>query len=86
LDDVDGESIGVSRFQGTGGRLFADILDRTLLEPEGLRLWYLSVINQLAGEGHVGLVHITGNSWAEVDFPHDLRAAEALTGAWASGS
>lgn len=76
---VDGESIGMLRFLGEGGSRFGDRLEARLHDPAALRLWYLSIIDELAQEGGVGVVPIEGLPWAEVDFPNDLpRAAEAV--------
>jgi len=76
---IDGESIGMLRFLGDGGARFADRLETRLRDPAALALWYLSIIDELARDGAVGVVRIQGLPWAEVDFPHDLpRAAEAV--------
>ena len=76
---IDGESIGMLRFRGDGGARFAARLDTRLRDPAALKLWYLSIIDELAAEGGVGIVSIEGLPWAEVDFPCDLPvAAEAV--------
>ena len=55
---------------------------------EGLKRWYLSVINQIAqdhGEGGHDVVStqsIEGLQWAEMDFPEDLPGNRALAAAW----
>lgn len=94
-DETNGESIGMLRFQGTGGALFADGLEAVLRQPEGLRRWYLSVIHAIAQMGHqrshqgghqggqVRVTSIQGLSWGEVDYPDDLAEAEALVRSWA---
>jgi len=79
-EGVNGESIGMLRFLGEGGDRFTDRLDARLRDPAALRLWYLSIIDELAIEGGVGVVPINGLPWAEVDFPHDISfAAERVT-------
>lgn len=82
--DIDGESIGMLRFQGGGGARFVERLSQKLRDPAALKLWYLSIIDELAGEGGVGVVPIDGLPWAEIDFLHDLPiAADAIdTFAW----
>lgn len=82
-DPIDGESIGMLRFQGSGGQLFTDTLEETLGDVSALRLWYLSIIDRIAKSGApsgpVGFVDVTGLPWAEVDFFQDLETAAAAT-------
>ena len=79
---VDGESIGLMLFRGAGPGLFREALDRAMRRPEALRQWYLSVIGQLAQEGHVWTQSIEGLEWAEVDYPLDLARATKMVGHW----
>jgi choline kinase len=53
--------------------------------PEGLKRWYLSVINEIA-QNHdaVRVRSIQGLDWAEMDFPEDLIGNRALTAQWAA--
>lgn len=81
-EDVSGESIGMIRFRDGGGQRFVDRLTAKLQDPEALRLWYLSVIDELSQEGDVGVVSIEGLPWAEVDFLHDLPVAAERVGAF----
>ena len=41
-------------------------------QPESLRNWYLSVVNELAQKIEVRTVSIEGLWWAEIDSPEDL--------------
>ncbi|MEM9147470.1 MAG: phosphocholine cytidylyltransferase family protein [Pseudomonadota bacterium] len=84
-DPIDGESIGLLRFLGEGGALFRDAMRTALAEPEALKRWYLSIIDALALEGHVGVVRLEGEAWAEVDFPTDLLQAEAAVARFRAG-
>jgi choline kinase len=77
-DQVHAESIGLLCFRGTGPALFRDAIDRALRHPTSLRLWYLSVVDALAGEGVVHACSIKGLRWGEIDFPPDLERAQAL--------
>jgi choline kinase len=72
LHTVDGESIGMLRFQGTGVQTFRDALDLAIRQPESLSNWYLSVVNDLAQKIAVQTVSIEGLWWAEIDSPEDL--------------
>lgn len=78
VDAVDAESIGMLRFSSRGAQRFQDAVEAALREPDGLRWWYLSVIDRLADEGLVETCPIQGLRWGEVDFPRDLDAARAV--------
>jgi choline kinase len=79
---TDGESIGLLRFQGEGGALFEAGLEAVLRRPEGLRRWYLSVVDGLAAAIPVRTVSIAGFAWGEIDFPADLERADAMAQGW----
>jgi L-glutamine-phosphate cytidylyltransferase len=72
------ESIGLLAFRGRGVPLFHQAIEQAMCEPSGVAHWYLSVIDALAGHATVGTVSIEGMAWAEVDFPQDVAAAEAV--------
>jgi len=58
--------------------LFVDAVDRALRVSEGLKSFYLKVIDQLAKSHCVETATIEGLSWGEVDYPADLQRAERL--------
>jgi choline kinase len=78
LARTDGESIGLLLFRGPGPELFVDAIDRALRVSEGLKSFYLKVIDQLAKSRLVETVSIEGLAWGEVDYPADLQRAERL--------
>ena len=78
LDLVNGESIGMMRFQESGPQLFGTAMENRIRKPESLKQWYLSLIDELAQEGHVSTFSIQGRIWAEIDNPSDLAQAETL--------
>ncbi len=78
LDQADAESIGMLFFRGTGPALFQKTIEQVLRTPEGLKRWYLSVINELAQTTTVGTCCIEGSPWAELDFPADLKKVEEV--------
>lgn len=81
--EVNGESIGFLRFSEEGAALFRAEIESLMRTPEGLKLWYLSVIDRLAKEtGRVQVSSVEGLDWAEVDFVVDYRAAKLLTERW----
>ncbi len=73
---VDGEAIGMIRFQRDGGDRFVSAMRKALKDAATLKRWYLSIVNELAQEGGVGVVSIKGMAWNEIDFPRDLPIAE----------
>lgn len=78
-DVANGESIGMLIFSAEGGRAFGAALEDTLRDPAGLKRWYLSVIDRLAGKIPVHVAHVPETDWCEVDFPKDIAAANTLT-------
>ncbi len=74
---VDGEAIGMIRFQRDGGERFVAAMRSALNDQAMLKRWYLSIIDELAREGGVGVVSIEGLTWSEIDFPRDLPIAES---------
>lgn len=85
IEAYDAESIGFLRFDPEGAALFTTIVEAALRTPEGLKRWYLSVINQIAQDHDVVRVQsIEGLDWAEMDFPEDLPRNRELAAAWAA--
>lgn len=81
--DVDGESIGFLRFSADGAEIFVREIERAMSTREGLRQWYLSVIDRIAKtQGNVGVVSIQGLDWCELDFPQDYEAMQAMVRGW----
>lgn len=81
----DAESIGFLRFAPEGAMAFVAAVEAILRTPEGLKRWYLSVIDHLGREGGlVSVVSIEGLDWAEMDFPEDVLRNRELTERWAS--
>ena len=82
-ENVDGESIGFLRFTPQGAALFREAVEKAMRRPEGLKQWYLSVIDSLAKTpGQVGVLSIEGLAWGEMDFPADVKRNERITSAW----
>jgi choline kinase len=50
--------------------------------PEGLKTWYLRVIDRLAKTGAVVAASIEGKAWGEVDFIEDLERARQMVTSW----
>jgi choline kinase len=84
IETYDAESIGFLRFSAAGAELFAAAVDDALHRPEGLKRWYLSVIDHLARNGaDVRVQSIQGLDWGEMDFPEDIDRNAAMTARWA---
>ena len=84
--ETDGESIGLLVFRGRGGAMFAEGVEAVLRRPDGLRRWYLSVIDALAPAGGVRVASIEGLAWGEIDYPTDLARAEDVVRGWGGGA
>jgi len=85
IEAYDAESIGFLRFNAEGAALFTRVVEQIMRTPEGLKRWYLSVINQIAQDHDVVRVRsIEGLDWAEMDFPEDLPRNRELAAAWAA--
>lgn len=79
---VSGESIGLMVFDQAGADAFTHKLEEMMDQQNALKLWYLSAIDQLAGEGIVGICPISGLSWCEVDDASDFAAAADVVVQW----
>ncbi len=75
---VDGESIGLLRFQDSGPRIFWRAVDDLLHRPDGLKSWFLRAVDDLARSGLVTACSIKGQRWAEMDTLDDIPHVEAL--------
>lgn len=82
LDVVDAESIGMLIFDNEGGNHFKQAVVDLLRSENGLKSWYLRAVDALAIKELVGTSLIEGYTWQEVDFPDDLKRAEALSAKW----
>jgi len=83
IEAYDAESIGFLRFSADGAGKFAAGVDDVLAHPEGLRRWYLSVIDELAHKGvDVRVCSIEGLEWGEMDFPADVKNLNRLSKGW----
>jgi choline kinase len=76
--DTHGEAVGFSLYRGDGPRLFVEALTAVVGGRDGARRWYLSAVNLLAARDHVHRVVVDGTKCAEIDYPHDLPAAQSL--------
>jgi choline kinase len=76
-DVVNGESIGLMRFTGKGVEAFRSALDLAVRTQNGLKAYYLSVIDKLTREIPVETVSMTGLWWGEMDSPEDLASVRA---------
>jgi choline kinase len=77
---VNGESIGLMYFRNPGPANFRSALNAAVREPESLKRWYLSVVNEMAATIRVATVAITGLWWGELDYPEDLSEVRAYLG------
>jgi len=76
-DVVSGESIGLMRFTGRGVDTFSATLDQRVRTRQGIKAYYLSVIDELTRKLPVETVSMTGLWWREMDSPEDLANVRA---------
>ena len=82
LDSVTAESIGMMAFRDDGPRLFVDKIEALMRTDQGLKLWYLSAIDDLAQAGCVNVCDTHPLSWCEVDDRADLDNAANVVTSW----
>jgi len=83
-DQTHAESIGLMLFRGEGVELFRSSLEQAVRNPGAFKLWYLSIVGQIAESGQVWTQSISGLGWSEVDYPLDLLRASAMVARWHS--
>lgn len=85
IESYNAESIGFLRFSAEGAAAFIEVVDEIMRGPDGLKRWFLSVINELAQARDIVRVQsIEGLGWGEMDFPEDVQRNAELTRRWAS--
>ena len=82
MNTVNGESIGMMKFDQAGCRAFVGKIEQLMSGTDGLARWYLSAIDELAQQGLVGISPINGLSWCEVDDLNDLEHAATVVKQW----
>lgn len=81
LGEVSAESIGMTAFTGSGPDLFNEAVAHAMRRDDASSLWYLSVIDELARDGHVGAWSVGSRVWSEMDDHDDLEAVDAVVAA-----
>ncbi len=82
LEAVDAEAIGFYLFRGNGGTKYAQILDRMVREPQGLKQWFVTAVAGLSKVVDVKARTFDDYEWCEVDFPADLQHARHVVAGW----
>lgn len=89
MDSVNGESIGMMKFCGAGAQWFRECVNAAMETEEGLKTWYLAVLDKMAQSPknisdniYVGVVEVPQSQWCEVDFPVDYKQACQATQSW----
>jgi len=72
--EVDGENVGILKFEGTGIRAMLEEADQAVGRREWMK-WVPSALNGIASGHPIHCVDIAGLPWVEVDFPGDLEVA-----------
>ncbi|MEM7426060.1 MAG: phosphocholine cytidylyltransferase family protein [Pseudomonadota bacterium] len=82
LEAVDAEAIGFYLFRGDGGAKYAEVLDRMVREPQGLKQWFVTAVAGLSKMIDVNARSFDNYEWCEVDFPADLQHARHVVAGW----
>lgn len=82
VEAVDAEAIGLYVFRGEGVRLYREVLERDMREPQALKQWFPSAVGQLAKLTAVKVCDVGKIEWCEVDFPTDLQSARHMVQGW----
>ena len=61
-------------FRNSGPEAFRSALERAIRQPESMRNWYLSIIDELSRKMAIETICIEGKWWGEVDSVDDLDA------------
>ena len=72
------ESIGMLYFRENGPLRFRETIEKAMRKPAGLKSFFLSAVDSLAGENLVQACVISGMPWAEIDFIVDIETAKKL--------
>ncbi len=74
MDKIDGESVGIMKFQNGANRVIKNILEKMIRDKKNLNVFYLEAINRLIEEGYaMYYVEVDENDWAEIDFHPDYE-------------
>jgi len=79
---VNGESIGMTRFDRQGAQQFRAEVERSMRFGEGLNRWYLSAIDAIAQKQVLGACLIEGLNWCEIDTREDIDHANQTLPQW----
>lgn len=82
LEDVNAESIGFMLFQGKGITAFKNEIETIMRTSEGLKRFYLSVIDALAHTIDIASIETPISSWQEIDYPDDYTKAREAIARW----
>lgn len=80
--DVNAEAIGMIAFRGEGVGAFRRVVEDKMRHQESLKNYYLSIIEELAKTGMVGVAEVAQTESCEVDFPGDLDRARSMVRSW----
>jgi choline kinase len=71
---ANGESIGIIKYANKGPKIFLDVLDAMVRDPQNRNLFYLAAVQNIIDRGfkvHYSMCQET--DWAELDFHPDLK-------------
>ena len=74
IPEANGESVGIIKFSGEGPKIYTDILEEMVREPENMDNFYLKAIQKIIDRGFpVHYSKCNEKDWGEIDFHPDLE-------------
>jgi L-glutamine-phosphate cytidylyltransferase len=73
IAQTNAESVGIIKFSGRGRKIYTDMLEEMVREPENMNVFYLKALQRIIDKGYP--VHYSmcqESDWGEIDFHPDL--------------
>jgi choline kinase len=73
-DKANGESVGIIKFSKKGPKIYTDMLDQMVRDPQNRNVFYLKAIQEIINKGYkINYSMCKESDWAEIDFHPDLK-------------
>lgn len=73
-DKANGESVGIIKFSKKGPKIYTDMLDEMVRDPQNRNVFYLKAIQEIINKGYkINYSMCKESDWAEIDFHPDLK-------------
>lgn len=73
-DRANGESVGIIKFAKKGPKIYTEMLDQMVRDPQNRNVFYLKAIQEIINKGYkINYSMCKESDWAEIDFHPDLK-------------